>query len=94
MSNTELEQRCNALRVDLKAWEKKFAATHHGCKAGRDDIKADAAICTHARRRILINYADEHSTKVQGVQQASRCSFRESSAADTVQTILEPQSFP
>jgi uncharacterized small protein (DUF1192 family) len=47
MSITELEQRCNALRNDLKAWEKQFAAQHNGQKAGREDIKADAVICTH-----------------------------------------------
>ncbi|KAF2687699.1 hypothetical protein K458DRAFT_295428 [Lentithecium fluviatile CBS 122367] len=44
MSNTELEQRCNMLRVELKVWEKKFAAAHQGRKAGRDDIKADVII--------------------------------------------------
>ncbi|CAA9957197.1 Drc1-Sld2 domain containing protein [Pyrenophora teres f. maculata] len=44
MSNDEIEQRCNALRLDLKAWEKKFAAQNNGRKAGRDDIKANAEI--------------------------------------------------
>ncbi|KAF3053065.1 regulatory particle non-ATPase [Didymella keratinophila] len=44
MSITEHEQRCNALRNDLKAWEKQFAAQHNGKKAGREDIKADAVI--------------------------------------------------
>lgn len=48
MSITELEQRCHALRNDLKAWEKQFAAQHNGKKAGREDIKADAVICMHA----------------------------------------------
>jgi 26S proteasome regulatory subunit N12 len=47
MSNTEYEQRCTVLRNDLKAWEKEFAAQHNGKKAGREDIKADAVICTH-----------------------------------------------
>lgn len=45
MDNTDLEQRCNALRHDLKTWEKKFAAAHDGRKAGRVDIKANAEIC-------------------------------------------------
>ncbi|KAL1609684.1 regulatory particle non-ATPase [Nothophoma quercina] len=44
MSITELEQRFNTLRNDLKAWEKQFAAQHNGKKAGREDIKADAVI--------------------------------------------------
>ncbi|KAJ4354983.1 regulatory particle non-ATPase [Ascochyta clinopodiicola] len=44
MSITEIDQRCNALRNDLKAWEKQFAAQHQGKKAGREDIKADAVI--------------------------------------------------
>jgi hypothetical protein len=48
MSVTEIEQRCNALRNDLKVWEKKFAAENNGRKAGRDDIKANEDICTHA----------------------------------------------
>jgi|SRR5690242_11134132 len=48
MSITELEQRCNSLRNDLKAWEKQFAVQHNGKKAGRDDIKADVVICTYA----------------------------------------------
>ena len=47
MSITEYEQRCTVLRNDLKAWEKEFAAQHNGKKAGREDIKADAVICTH-----------------------------------------------
>ena len=47
MSNTEIEQRCNVLRHDLKAWEKKFAAENEGRKAGRDDIKANAEICMY-----------------------------------------------
>jgi 26S proteasome regulatory subunit N12 len=46
MSNDEIEERCNVLRQDLKVWEKKFAAQNNGRKAGRDDIKANAEICT------------------------------------------------
>jgi uncharacterized small protein (DUF1192 family) len=52
MSVTEIEQRCNLLRNDLKAWEKKFAAQHHGRKAGRDDIKANEEICMHATQHL------------------------------------------
>jgi hypothetical protein len=52
MSNDEIEQRCNVLRQELKVWEKKFAAENNGRKAGRDDIKANAEICTY--RTILI----------------------------------------
>jgi hypothetical protein len=48
MSITEAEQRCNELRNDLKIWEKNFAAQNDGRKAGRDDIKANEEICTHA----------------------------------------------
>ncbi|KAL5120966.1 regulatory particle non-ATPase [Pleosporales sp. CAS-2024a] len=44
MSVTEFEQRCNTLRNELKAWEKKFAAQNNGRKAGRDDIKANEEI--------------------------------------------------
>ncbi|KAF2819784.1 hypothetical protein CC86DRAFT_449813 [Ophiobolus disseminans] len=44
MSITEIEDRCNVLRLDLKVWEKKFAAQNNGRKAGRDDIKANENI--------------------------------------------------
>lgn len=45
MSTMDIEQRCNALRQDLKVWEKSFAAQNEGRKAGREDIKANADIC-------------------------------------------------
>ncbi|KAL9616550.1 MAG: hypothetical protein Q9160_008592 [Pyrenula sp. 1 TL-2023] len=34
-----LTEKSDTLRADLKAWEKSFAATHDGRKAGRADIK-------------------------------------------------------
>lgn len=49
MSSTEQEQRFNALRLDLKLWERKFSDTNGGRKPGRDDIKADAVICMQTR---------------------------------------------
>jgi 26S proteasome regulatory subunit N12 len=54
MSNDEIEQRCTELRHELKAWEKKFAAENNGRKAGRDDIKANADICTYATAPVPI----------------------------------------
>jgi hypothetical protein len=48
MDNSELERHSYALRQELKSWEKNFSIQHAGRKAGRDDIKADAAICMHA----------------------------------------------
>jgi hypothetical protein len=46
MSISDSAQRCNELRIDLKAWEKKFAAANQGRKAGRSDIKAEETIGT------------------------------------------------
>ena len=34
----------NRLKIELKEWEKAFAATHGGRKAGREDIKQHADI--------------------------------------------------
>lgn len=34
----------NTLRLELKAWEKEFAAAHQGRKAGREDIKRNPEI--------------------------------------------------
>jgi hypothetical protein len=56
MDNSTLETQCNALRFELKAWEKTFALQHDGRKAGRDDIKANATICMlRARQLVLIS---------------------------------------
>ncbi|KAF2115476.1 DNA replication and checkpoint protein-domain-containing protein [Lophiotrema nucula] len=44
MEKAELEQRSTVLRQELKVWEKQFAKESGGRKAGREDIKADAAI--------------------------------------------------
>lgn len=38
-SSVEVASRARDLRVDLKTWEKEFASTHDGRKAGREDIK-------------------------------------------------------
>ena len=40
----ELTERSNVLRVELKLWEKTFAADNNGQKASRDDIKKNPDI--------------------------------------------------
>jgi hypothetical protein len=35
----ELTEKSNALRIELKIWEKSFATANNGQKASRDDIK-------------------------------------------------------
>ena len=37
-------ERLQALRVELKEWERAFTTNHEGQKAGHDDIKKDAVI--------------------------------------------------
>jgi len=47
MNNEEREEqtkRSNSLRLELKAWEKEFAAANEGRKASRDDIKKNLEI--------------------------------------------------
>ena len=39
MPVSEIAAQAQKLRVELKAWEKTFAAANEGRKAGRDDIK-------------------------------------------------------
>lgn len=46
INHEELIAKSNAIRLELKQWEKQFAVVNNGCKAGRDDIKKDAAIGT------------------------------------------------
>lgn len=40
----EKDEQIAILRQELKVWEKTFAAANGGRKAGREDIKRDAAI--------------------------------------------------
>ncbi|KAL9093520.1 MAG: hypothetical protein Q9165_003915 [Trypethelium subeluteriae] len=42
-----IQERSNALRHELKQWEKWFATLHDGRKPGRDDIKGNADIGTY-----------------------------------------------
>jgi hypothetical protein len=41
-----LTEKSNALRVELKIWEKEFASVNEGRKALRDDIKKNPEIGT------------------------------------------------
>lgn len=41
-----MEQECHELRIELKGWEKSFAAANGGRKAGREDIKQHPEIGT------------------------------------------------
>jgi len=40
----EWTKRSNTLRLELKVWEKEFAAANEGQKASRDDIKKNPEI--------------------------------------------------
>ena len=48
-----MEQELDRLRADLKCWERKFAASHDGRKAGREDIKQHTEIGQYFPRRRL-----------------------------------------
>jgi DNA replication regulator SLD2 len=54
-----LSERSNSLRVDLKIWEKSFAAANNGKKASRDDIKKHPDIGKTSRfgmlKRLVLN---------------------------------------
>jgi DNA replication regulator SLD2 len=49
----ELTERSNSLRVELKIWEKNFAAANNGKKASRDDIKKHPDIGNIYKLRML-----------------------------------------
>ena len=46
----KLLERSNALRIELKIWEKDFAASKNGQKASRDDIKKHPEIGQYLTR--------------------------------------------
>lgn len=43
-SRAEVADQAVSIRAELKVWEKEFASTHSGQKAGRDDIKQNPEI--------------------------------------------------
>jgi hypothetical protein len=43
-SSAEVASQATNIRVELKVWEKAFASSNGGKKAGRDDIKQNAEI--------------------------------------------------
>jgi hypothetical protein len=43
-SRAEVTDQAVNVRAELKVWEKEFASTHGGKKAGRDDIKQNPEI--------------------------------------------------
>jgi hypothetical protein len=43
-SRAEVADQAVTVRAELKVWEKEFASTHGGKKAGRDDIKQNPEI--------------------------------------------------
>ena len=59
----ELSKRSNALRLELKVWEKQFASANNGEKASRSDIKENPDIgiysCHEYRRQSNISYSAE-----------------------------------
>jgi hypothetical protein len=95
MSVTEIEQRYTELRNDLKHWEKKFAAQNNGRKAGRDDIKANEDICTHATQRLAGDiWLTTFSKQVQRVQQATRQIDSPGRTTNTLETYCKPKGYP
>ncbi|KAL8936396.1 MAG: hypothetical protein Q9216_004955 [Gyalolechia sp. 2 TL-2023] len=50
-----MEQECQKLRLELKEWEKTFAAANGGRKAGREDIKRNADIGSDGELRSYQN---------------------------------------
>ncbi|KAK8206816.1 regulatory particle non-ATPase [Zalaria obscura] len=56
---TDNSERITTLRQELKAWEKTFAASHDGRKAGRDDIKANPEIAEESMEEEGLEEADK-----------------------------------
>lgn len=95
MSLTEYEERCNTLRLDLKQWEKNFAAQNNGRKAGRDDIKADEEICKHAMHYAVAKCPLTYLSKqVQRVQQATSKASCPGRPSDPIKTRHKPSKYP
>jgi len=64
----ELSKRSNALRLELKIWEKDFASANNGKKASRDDIKNNPEIGMPLVLVLSTYHSDVYcSTKVQGL---------------------------
>lgn len=68
LSNSDLEERSIQLRSELKQWERDFAVSHNGRKAGREDIKQHPDIGQYALNTQCCTAClnqEPHSIKVQ-----------------------------
>lgn len=66
IAHAEITDQAVAVRAELKVWEKEFASTHGGRKAGRDDIKQNPDIGKEGLRAykmevLLPNAIESHS---------------------------------
>jgi hypothetical protein len=72
----KLIERSNALRQELKTWEREFAAANNGQKAAREDIKQNPEIGIASPCIVHMSFSDIlHSPEIQRLQQHSRYSF-------------------
>jgi hypothetical protein len=68
----KLIERSNALRQELKIWEREFAAANNGRKAAREDIKQNPEIGSASPCIAHISFSDMlHSPEIQRLQQHS-----------------------
>ena len=83
LERNELTERSNVLRVELKSWEKTFAAANNGQKASRNDIKKNPDIGMISRRILTIGTYIENlsSCEIQRIQQSSRYPLRQNNAS-------------
>lgn len=87
----ELAQTSNALRGELKIWEKAFSAANEGKKASREDIKKNVEIGTSlSLYNPLSCLTHLSSCKIQRIQQDPRYSLWEDTITRTSRATADP----
>ncbi|KAF3390578.1 DNA replication regulator sld2 [Penicillium rolfsii] len=95
-SSVEVASRARELRVDLKTWEKEFASTHDGRKAGREDIKQHPDIAAKYKEYGRLKALESSLTRRENRQESSNAQTKKRKHAsptgpDTTQPLTTPR---
>ncbi|KAJ5469675.1 DNA replication regulator sld2 [Penicillium diatomitis] len=95
-SSADVASKALELRADLKTWEKAFAATHEGRKAGREDIKQHPVIASkykeYGRLKALESTLSRRENRQGPVNsQSKKRAYGSPTGPETSQSITTPR---
>ncbi|KAJ5377582.1 DNA replication regulator sld2 [Penicillium cataractarum] len=95
-SSAEVASKAISLRAELKTWEKEFASTHDGRKAGREDIKQHPDIAAKYKEYGRLKALESSLSRRENRQESSDAQSRKRKHAsptgpDSAQPVATPR---